>query len=272
MQPLLKWVGSKRWIASSLSPIIRQHLTKTYFEPFAGAASVFFATQPESAVLCDVVSPLITTYRQIAENPREVWSYSKIYASGGNNEAGFANYRKKLNNLIQSNDDSPQLAALFLYINKAGFNGLWRQNAKGNCNVPFGDHERLKMPSFATLLQASQLLQNTQLINTIENDVLSVIDNSEKGDVVFTDPPYYQTYDGYDGPKEVSAEFQEALASNLQAANKRGVFVIAMNSYTDETLEWYDGFECTAISRQQNVAGTMKGRGEWKQLLATSVV
>jgi len=264
MEPIFKWVGSKRWISTHLSTLIQSNLspTSTYCEPFAGSAAVFFKVQPERAILCDSVQSLIWTYRLIQTRPHEVWKWMNAVADQADSKENFYLRRSQFNTLLMQGKYTPELAGMFIYLMKAGFNGLWRQNEYGEFNVPFGDHKRILLPTIFDILRASQLLQPAT-IKYIENpnDTLETIRNLKRGDVVFSDPPYYDTYGGYDGMFVASRDFQERLASTLWQCSLNGVYVYAMNIDCEETRKWYSPIGTIESYKKKSViSGDIKGR------------
>jgi DNA adenine methylase len=273
MKSLIKWVGSKKWIAPRISKLVRTHLTGTYYEPFAGGAAVFFDLEPHDAVLCDTIYPLIATYQFLQTDYIQIKDHLCAISQGTNNKMIYMAARNRFNELMSHGISNPETAALFLYLNKAGFNGLWRQNSDGEFNVPFGQHSNLNIPTFADLIATSKVLQKAKLIHIAEPiNVLDIINRAKAGDVVFADPPYYKTYDNYDGLKLPSNEFQQRIALALWQANLRGAVIIAMNNDTPETQRWYNAFcDIKIIERIQNIAANTKDRKQWNQILAVAL-
>lgn len=275
MKPILKWVGSKRWLTSQLKPLIQSQLsiTGTYYEPFAGSAAMLFATNPNKAILCDTLLPLIVTYESIQKHPMEVWSELQGVAKNANTKKDFRLRRNRFNSLLSKGIYKPEFASLFIYLNKTGFNGLWRQTKDGQYNVPFGKHKTIKLPTRSDFIFASSILQRTSLLTiNMPNEIFNVIDRSTSGDVIFSDPPYFDTFTSYDGLHPCSSDFHQTLTISLWKAYLRGVTVIAMNNATPETEHWYKSFcNVEIIKRRQNMAGTVEGRKPWNQILGIAV-
>ena len=275
MSTLFRWVGSKQWIKREIAAIVRNRLGEdcTYWEPFIGSGSVLFTLHDiGNACICDSIEPLIRTYKAIKDDPIKVWTWANLYGSHGINS--YYKLRKVFNNYLLS-EKNPQsdheFAGLFIYMNACCFNGLWRQNQEGKFNVPASDRKNVKIPKQRTFIVTSQILQKTNIrIAEPPSDVFDVIDESHLGDVIFADPPYYETFDGYDGLLMTGEGFHERLASTLHAAHERGVYVIAMNSDTKFIRKLYHGWSrIKKIKRHQTISGQNSGRGEWSQLLIT---
>lgn len=271
MKPLLKWVGSKRWIATHIAKIVREEIVcqGTYHEPFVGAGAVLFelANLDRPKVAYDIVDPLITTYELVQQNPIGVWSELRKLADDALDKHEYALRRAAFNSgkLVYE-----QQAAHFIYLNHACYNGLWRTNKQGDFNVPLGDHKRLHLPDQADFIHANQALSGVSFkrINHPRQTLESLRQNVEAGDVVFVDPPYIGTYDDYDEFDYDMDHFHEELACILWDKYLHGATVIAMNSDDERIRKWYGAFcAIESIDRYQGVAGTNHGRGEWKQVL-----
>lgn len=166
-----------------------------------------------------------------------------------------------------------EFAGLFIYLNKTGFNGLWRQNSEGEFNVPFGDHTKIKLPTISELIDVGNALDDNELLcATSPQSTFDIIGKAGEGDVVFADPPYYKLFNNYDGLFETGKEFHEKLAVVLWQAVMRGAVVFVMNTDCEETRKWYGAFaEITTFNRSQSIAGTIEGRKRWNQLLAVGI-
>jgi DNA adenine methylase len=272
MNPIFKWVGGKRWYAQEASAHIREHLTGTYYEPFLGSGAVFFALRPQRAILCDAVEALVSTYTRIKNDPHTVWRWMRAN-SESNSKSHYDLRRRRFNELLMQGTYDDEFAGLFIYLNKAGYNGLWRQNGEGLFNVPFGDYNKIKLPTVSELIDASKALQSADLhCVTSGEETFDIIDQAGEGDVVFADPPYLDLFNDYDGLFETGREFHEKLAITLWRAVVRGAVVFVMNTDCEDTRKWYGAFaEISTFNRSQSIAGTVEGRKRWNQLLAVGV-
>ena len=129
MKPFLKWAGGKRWLIPRLANKLPQY--NRYFEPFLGSGSLFFALEPEKAVLSDSNRELINCYRQIKNHCNRVASILKRLSVDKENYY-------KVRDTLYPNADAIQKAAYFIYLNKTCWNGLYRVNKNGKFNVPCG--------------------------------------------------------------------------------------------------------------------------------------
>jgi len=270
MQSLIRWAGGKRWISKEIVNCINNNISVdgTYYELFAGGLSVFFELKHDKCVVSDTIKPLITMYKCIQSNMDGLRDELRTIQTKNITSEIYISYRNELNS-GKCND--VRTAALFIFLNKAGYNGVWRQNKAGDMNIPIGSHSKITLPSTYDLMMACDRLQYTDIRHVVQPyDVFDIIAESKRGDFIFADPPYYKTFNNYDGiALDNPEEFHQLLAIELWKAYLRGVCVITTNSDTEETRKWYGAF-CSlhTFERQQRIANTNEGRNKWNELLA----
>ncbi|MFN8619573.1 MAG: Dam family site-specific DNA-(adenine-N6)-methyltransferase [Chloroflexota bacterium] len=179
LPPLFRWAGSKRQLVPTLAQYWPTN-ARSYIEPFAGSASLFFYLQPERAVLADLNPDLIDTYRTIRSHPDEVWQSLSKYAPDAETY-----YRVRA--LRGASLSEADRAARFTFLNRLAFNGLHRTNASGHFNVPFGGAKSGQLPSLQTLRTYSHVLRRADLRH---GDFAAVLSSVQAGDFVYMDPPY----------------------------------------------------------------------------------
>jgi len=262
--PPLKWVGSKRWLVPVLAPIIYERLAVTkgrYIEPFLGGAAIALDLGLPHMILSDVCKPLIMTYQAIRKTPAAVaWALQTLVERGTDKESYLA--------VRASESPSPVFAAArFLYLNKFGFNGLYRENSNGKFNVPHGgDRSRASLPTAEALADVASALKGADLHIA---DFRETIETAQAGDVVYADSPYYDTFSGY-----TAGGFTEddhfALAAALTEAHNRGAIVIASNSDHERVRELYAWACVTPVNERHAVGATAERRGMRPAVLITS--
>jgi DNA adenine methylase len=271
---IVKWVGSKRSQTPRLVEIIRPLLKDSaeYFEPFAGSLAPFFALRQSGwsgpATLSDASLPLIRFWEEIAEAPERLWSVcegllaQEKEKTEGEREGLYYRCRKEFNSELSYG--KPYRAALFLYLNQRGFNGLYRTNNQGYLTTSYGGL-RNHFPARDTIQRASALLANASLHCA---DFEEVLDRAKAGDVVYADPPYNGTFTGY------SASFrtpeQRRLAECLKRLHRRGVHIIASNADTEGVRAVYHWANIEALEVRYGVKGGDK-RVSAKEVLISAV-
>jgi len=229
-RPFLRWAGGK----TKSIPFLKAHLPyglshiNTYFEPFLGAGSLFFNLRPIRALLSDINKDLIECYKAIQQNPILVSKYLSEHPLY-NSEQYYYNMRNKYNH----SKPSISRAALFIYLNKTCFNGIWRVNKKGEFNVPYGKQDHPSLPSRNELTKVSEALVNAEIIHINYKDV---IDKVQNGDFIYLDPPYpplnstsnftHYTKEGF------TIEDHKELALFARKLTNKGCYVLISNSDT----------------------------------------
>ena len=177
--PFLKWVGGKRQLLSQIAPYVPT-FTGTYYEPFVGGGALFFHLRPAHAVISDSNERLVRTYRGVRDDCEKVIDLLRTYRY----EKSF--YLAMRNRDIDRELDS-NVAAWMIYLNKTGFNGLYRVNSKNVFNVPFGKYTNPTICDVENLRACSAALKNA----TIEWSGFGVVlERRKAGDFVYFDPPY----------------------------------------------------------------------------------
>ncbi|MCK5640415.1 MAG: Dam family site-specific DNA-(adenine-N6)-methyltransferase [Gammaproteobacteria bacterium] len=233
-RPFLKWAGNKYQIIDR----IKQQLPegKRLIEPFAGSGAVFLNTDYPRYLLTDTNNDLINLYNFLKKEGQEFIEYCRpLYSEKNNQEERYYALRDEFN----SCSDSRRRSALFVYLNRHGYNGLCRYNKKGGYNVPFGRYKRPYFPEkemVAFHLKAKRATFKYQ-------DFQTTIKQAREGDVIYCDPPYvplspsanFTSYSsgGFD------MELQQTLADIATQAAERNIPVLISNHKTKFTEEAY---------------------------------
>ena len=139
LPPPLKWAGGKRWLVPVLMEYWAGHEDRRLVEPFVGGLAVTLGLAPRSALLNDANPHLIAFYRWLQRGLDVRTTNIELT----NDRAVYAHNRTRFNELIRDGQaESAEAATLFYYLNRTGYNGLCRFNARGFFNVPFGRYKR----------------------------------------------------------------------------------------------------------------------------------
>jgi DNA adenine methylase len=267
LQPVLKWVGGKRQIIQQ----ILEHMPDEYgryFEPFLGGGSVFLSISPKNAVINDYNTELMNLYKIIKNNP---YGLVKILGTFKNNKSEFYRIRNldRENNFLRANNDTFR-AARTVFLNKTCFNGLYRVNANGEFNVPFGNYKNPKIFDSESIFRLSDYLNkyNIKILNTDYFDSLKFI---RKNDFVYIDPPYdpvsaSSSFTSYT-EKGFTKEDQIKLKKTCDILNSKGVKFLLSNSATDFILDLYKDYNVTLIDVRRNIAASNMSRKVVKEVL-----
>ena len=264
-RPVLKWAGGK----TQLLPQILERLPariETFFEPFVGGAAVFFALAAEGrfqrAVLADRNPDLVAVYRALqADAEAVIDELSQMRHS----EAEYYRIRELSRRRLA------QRAARVIYLNKTGYNGLYRVNRSGQFNVPFGRYKKPNICDAENLRAAARVLEGVEIV---EADFEEVCVRARPGDAVYLDPPYvplsktanFTAYARHPfGPSE-----HQRLARAFTELERRRVAAVLSNSDTPETRALYRGFRAKKVQVSRAINSRPTARGPIDELLVVA--
>ncbi|MEQ1503083.1 MAG: Dam family site-specific DNA-(adenine-N6)-methyltransferase [Myxococcota bacterium] len=187
MRPILQWAGGKSKLAGQIAQALGGPCTGTYYEPFVGSAAVFLHLKElgwvRRAVLSDANDKLCAVHRAVRDDVEGVLNALRAMPSDDWRDR----YYEVRADYNRGPFDDVVHAARFIWLNRAGYNGLYRENRRGEFNVPCGKYAALKMPDDDHFRRVSFLLQDTEIRSVPFEDVLS---DAGEGDQVYCDPPY----------------------------------------------------------------------------------
>jgi len=230
----LKWVGGKRQLLRELENKFPKKI-KNFYEPFGGSLTVTLYVlenlECERIFVSDINTKLINFFNKTIDNVELLIKHIKIYKDNDYYEC------RNLFNENQS-DNSIEEAALFFYLNKKCFNGIYRVNKHGGYNVPIGRNSVNWENNFNNLRNFSNKIKSNKI--TIENlnykkFFEKYTESISEDDLVYIDPPYYDTFVSYDG-YGFSEDDQVTLCDTCSKLN---CTVIASNSNTEFTRNLY---------------------------------
>lgn len=270
-RPFLKWAGGKGRLMPQYNAYFPENFT-TYYEPFLGGGAVFFYLTHNypsfSAVLTDINSELINAYSCLQSCPEKV--IALLLEHQKKHKQYRDNYYYKVRSYHPKNNW--QRAARIIYLNKTCYNGLYRENAKGEFNVPIGRYKNPQICNQDLLYAVSTALQNAE----IEVRPFEAVVQEAKSckDFVYFDPPYYpisstSNFTGYS--RHAFAENEQVKLKNIfvQLA-ERGVKVMLSNSDCHFIREIYGDFNIHSILASRAINSNAKKRGKIPEVLITS--
>ncbi|MCF6311180.1 MAG: Dam family site-specific DNA-(adenine-N6)-methyltransferase [Verrucomicrobiales bacterium] len=260
--PFIKWVGGKQSIADQLLPCFPQDF-KCLYEPFVGGGSIFMASKWENAVISDMNSWLIDTYKAIRDDGEQV---ADLLDNMPNEKNFFLERRSK------HPDDYPthfERAATFIYLNKTCFRGLFRVNKKGFFNVPYGEYNR-RYYDPGNLKRVGDTLSKVEII---QGDFELCLAGVSQDDFVYFDPPYYKLGGHSDFNRYTPDQFKEAehlrLAALCHELDQRNIRWAVSNSDTPFTRELFKNYYATSIRGRREINLNSKSRNV-RELLFTN--
>lgn len=291
-KPFVKWAGGKSQILGEIRhkyPAgLGTSITK-YAEPFVGGGAVLFDILTHYSLsevyISDINRELIHTYITIRDNTEELigklYNFENEYcpANSDNRKTIYYSNRERFNILKSEQSDSVELAALFIFLNKTCFNGLYRVNSKGGYNVPQGGY---KMPTICDDVNIWAVSEKLQGVNIVCGDYKMSRDFIDKNTFVYFDPPYR--------PLTATASFtaytdcgfgdeqQVELAKFVDEMSEYGAWVVASNSdpknsdVNDEFMDkLYSRHKIMRVSANRAINSVGSGRGRVCELLIANV-
>jgi DNA adenine methylase len=298
-QPFLKWAGGKR----QLLPRLRQFVPLTfrnYFEPFMGSAAVFFDLYSQglldarSATLGDCNADLVGCYSQVRDNVDDVIGELERLERGHRRHGATHYYDvrderfnpARLSALAAGKGLSavytPQLAAMLVYLNRTGFNGLFRLNSKHAFNVPVGRYVNPLICDADNLRAVSIALRRLD-VRVVDGAFADNVAGAQRGDLVYFDPPYAPLSQTADFTSYTSAGFdsddQRALQELVLELSHRGVFVVLSNSTAPEIADLYRdniaahraGLKAYTVPARRAINSKPSARGQVLEFVITNV-
>ncbi len=260
--PFVKWAGGKRQLLTQIRERMPKFYNK-YYEPFVGGGAVIFEFLPQNAVINDINRALVNTYRQICNEPEiflqviykmdsDMWEDGKKY---------YYSLRERYNDKLMKEEFDMELAALFVFMNKHCFNGLYRVNSKGLFNVPYNDSKR-KSYDEENIRAISKYLKGVIIL---EGDFETACENAKEGDFIFFDSPYaplnptsFESYtkEGFD------IESHKRLSHLFDNLTKRGCYCMLTNHNTELIKELYSnkGYSLDIVSVKRMINSDASNR------------
>jgi DNA adenine methylase len=259
-RPFLKWVGGKGQLLDQIFEQLPSRFRR-YHEPFTGGGAVFFGLwrsgrlAKKKAYLSDVNPELVDTYNSIKTQVEDVIEALSVH-----------HYDSDYYYEVRAQDPwtltRPQRAARMIFLNRCGFNGLYRVNKKGKFNVPFGRYVNPLICDEANLRQVSNTLQKAIIKN---QGFETIVDRAQTGDLVYFDPPYVPVSGTSNFVSYAKAGFtqddQEHLATIVETLSDKGVHVILSNSAAPWVVDRYSKFDVNIVPARRSINSKASQRG-----------
>jgi DNA adenine methylase len=289
VRPFLKWAGGKRQLLAQLRRFIPENFG-AYHEPFLGSGALFFdlrargVLQDRAAHLTDTNVDLIGCYAAVRDEVEAVIAALQTLerAHRLDQDAHYYRVRDELFNPAREAQSSslrysPELAAMFIYLNRTGFNGLFRLNSRGAFNVPVGRYDKPTICDAANLRAVAAALSASH-IGIQQAPYESVLERARTGDLVYFDPPYAPvsatarftsyTADGF------SDQDQMRLQQIAHELIERGCRVVISNSTATLVQDLYrnaPGVRAYKVAAKRAINSDSRGRGVVMEYIISNV-
>lgn len=265
-RPFLKWPGGKRSLLPKILDWLPDGPIDCYVEPFLGGGAVFLELartgRIRRAILGDRNEELVDVWRTVRDRPGDVieavgqWRYD---------ESVYYQVRE----LDPASLDRVQRAARTLYLNRSGFNGLYRLNSSGRFNVPFGRYTNPLLVDADNLRACAAVLRAG--VDLVSGDFQAILGRAPAGACVYCDPPYWpvsatSSFTSYDGCP-FGADDQARLGQVFKALPDRGIYGVLSNSWTDGAIGIYGGLDHVEVAARRGINRDATKRGPVSELL-----
>jgi DNA adenine methylase len=290
-KPFLKWAGGKTQMISDIKRALPKEITKsnfTYIEPFVGSGAVLFwmlenFPNIQNAVINDINEDLINTYRTIASKPNELISILQIlqdefHSLESKAEEKKEYYYKKRELYNTRKEEKSGQAALFIFLNRTCFNGLYRVNKSNGYNVPMGSYKKPTICDDQNILAVSNVLQKVEILC---GDYEATLNNASTNSFFYFDPPYKplsntSSFNSY-AKDEFNDEEQIRLRNFCSKLESEGHKWMLSNSDvkgkdTNDNFfdEIYSEFSISRVKARRTINANPEKRGELNELLITN--
>ena len=287
-KPFLKWAGGKTQLISEIEKNLPSSTIDTYVEPFVGSGAILFwilgaFVQLEKAVVNDINEDLINTYKTIQSTPKELISileilqdeYHSLENSSDKKKEYYYQKRELFNNRKQNKTEH---SALFIFLNRTCFNGLYRVNRKNEFNVPIGSYKKPTICDKSNILAVSEALQKVELLC---GDFEQTVNYASSNTLFYFDPPYKplsetSSFNSY-AKDEFNDEEQIRLKNFCDKLDSLGHSWILSNSDVkgkDKKDDFFDdlyaNFIIKRVDAKRSINANPEKRGFLKELLITN--
>lgn len=286
IKPFVKWAGGKSQLLNEIRAKYPETIEK-YCEPFVGGGAVLFDIlanfQPKKVLINDINGELVNTYSQIKNSVDELIyilsdMQERFWAKNDDDRKVMYLANRERFNYLKTNggeQDNIEKAALFIFLNKTCFNGLYRVNSKGLFNVPMGSYKNPPICDAENLRLISGLLKNVQIKCGDYSECADFIDENT---FVYIDPPYRPltataSFTSY-SENEFGDKQQIELGKFVDKISAKGAKVVASNSdpkNSDESDSFFDdlysSYTIMRVSARRMINSKATGRGNVNELL-----
>jgi DNA adenine methylase len=290
-KPFLKWAGGKTQLINEIEKSLPKEVTKnkfTFIEPFVGSGAVLFwmlnnFPKLEKAVINDINEDLINTYKTIASKPKELISIlqqlqSEFHSLENKAEEKKVYYYQKRELYNTRKEEQSGQAALFIFLNRTCFNGLYRVNKSNGYNVPMGSYKKPTICDNKNIIAVSNSLQRVEILC---GDFEQTLDFANNNSLFYFDPPYKPLSETSSFNSYAKDEFNDNeqirlknFCSKLDALNHTWILSNSdvkgkdMNDNFFDDL--YSDFHIQRVDARRSINANPEKRGSLKELLITN--
>lgn len=273
LSPFVKWVGGKRQLLPELVKRMPKDGYDKYYEPFVGGGALLLRLAPKNAVINDSNTELVNAWESIRDNLDEL-SELLLQHEKQDTKEYYVDLRATDRDGRITKMTNIERGARFIYMNKAGFNGLWRENKDGQNNVPYGSHKKLNLVT-ESFRSVSEYL-NRSNVKIMNADYRKAVLDANTGDFVYFDPPYIPVNQTSSFTNYTKDNFglvqQEQLRDTALALAKQGVKVMLSNADVPLIKDLYSDltFKIHHVKANRSINSNASKRGKVGEVIITT--
>lgn len=290
-KPFLKWAGGKTQLIEQIKQQLPDTIKTdkfTYIEPFVGSGAVLFwmleeYPNLEKAIINDINEDLTNAYLTIKHNVRELIDILKVweveYHSLTEDEEAKKEYYYEKRSLFNTRaSDQTTHSAIFIFLNRTCFNGLYRVNRKNEFNVPIGSYKKPQICNKENLLAVSDVLQKVEILN---GDYSETINYTTENTFFYFDPPYKPLSETSSFNSYAKDEFDDAEQVRLKdfcdmLDNQNHKWILSNSDVKGKDInnnffdDLYNGYNIKRVNARRSINANPSKRGTLKELLITN--
>ena len=252
MNSPLKWAGGKRKLVTDIAKLMPIKNRNTLIEPFVGGGSVFLNLPFSRYLLVDSNEDLINFFIHIRDHHEKLISMSKsLFLDENNIDKQYYDLRKEFN----CTPAGLRRSALFLYLNRFGFNGLCRYNLKGIYNVPFGQYKKPYFPD----AEIRAFSARSQTAKFLAGDFTQAFEHAQKDDIIYCDPPYTPisetaNFTAYSGKGFTMSDQQRLVDCAINAQSSNITTIISNNDLPQTRVLYSKASKITKLQVNRSIS------------------
>jgi DNA adenine methylase len=290
-KPFLKWAGGKTQLINDIEKALPKDISRdkfSYIEPFVGSGAVLFwmlnnFPNLEKAVINDINEDLINTYKTIASNPKELISILEIFQNEfhnleGNEDNKKVYYYQKRELYNTRKEEQSGQAALFIFLNRTCFNGLYRVNSKNLYNVPMGGYKNPTICDKENILAVSNVLQKVEILS---GDFEKTLNYTSGNSLFYFDPPYKPLSETSSFNSYAKDDFNDSEQVRLRDfCNKLDIlnhtWILSNSDVKGKDIndnffdDLYSDFNIQRVDARRSINANPEKRGKLTELLITN--
>ncbi len=290
-KPFLKWAGGKTQLIEQIKAQLPENIETnkfTYIEPFVGSGAVLFwmleqFPNMENAIINDINQDLTNSYLTIKHNVKDLINILKeweveYHNIAENQESKKEYYYEKRNLFNTRKSNQTTQSALFIFLNRTCFNGLYRVNRKNEFNVPIGSYKTPQICNEENLLAVTEVLQKVKILNGDFSETLNYVDNIT---FFYFDPPYKPLNETSSFNSYAKDEFNDAEQIRLKEFceildNQNHQWILSNSDVKGKDInnnffdDLYASFNILRVNAKRSINANPSKRGQLTELLITN--